>query len=208
MSTPQPESAERRKPTLKERQRQVREDAILDAAEELLLAKGLGAMTLEELSVEVGISKPTLYQHFRSKEEVIASLSTRCIRDASQKLRSFAAQQTPGRALRSLIEWFVEESANNDCGPVTDLCIAVSQIAQGPMRDAERAFREEIQKLVEAAQREGSVRSNVPAVFVSQTLLSISKDYSYHEMLAEGRTDVPTMQRAVVRMLLGDDSAE
>ena len=41
------------------------------------------------------------------------------------------------------------------------------------------------------------------AIFVSQTLLSISKDRSYHGLLAEGRTDVPTMQRSVVRMLLG-----
>lgn len=204
MSTSKPEAPKAGKPSLKERQRQLREDAILDAAEEMLLTKGLSAMTLDELSAEVGISKPTLYGHFRSKEEVITSLSTRCIRNAHDKLRSLATTLPPAAALRSLIEWFVEESANRDCGPVTDLCIVVSQIAQVPMREAEQAFRREIEALVEAAQKDGAIRSTVPAIFVSQTLLSVSKDQSYHEMLADGRTDVAAMQRAVVQMLLGE----
>lgn len=203
MTAPRSDAAETRKPSLKERQRQLREDAILDAAEELLMSKGLGAMTLEEISAEVGISKPTLYQHFRSKEEVVAGLMTRGLRDASRKLREFAETTPPVEALRSLIEWFVEQRAKKDCGPLTDLCMAVSQMAQGPMREAERAFSLEIERLVEAAQGDGSIRPGVPAMFVSQTLLSICKDQSYHDLLADGRTDVPTMQRAVVQMLLG-----
>lgn len=204
MNTPKPGSAETRKPSLKERQRQLREDAILDVAEEMLLGNGLAAMTLDELSATVGISKPTLYQHFRSKEEVIVGVMTRCLRDASRKLHDLATSLPPAEALRALIEWFVEESSKSDCGPVTDLCIAISQIAQTPMREAERAFSAEIERLVDLAQKEGTIRAGVPPMFVSQTLLSISKDHSYHEMLTEGRTDVPTMQRAVVRMLLGD----
>ncbi len=203
MTTPPPDAATTRKPSLKERQRQLREDAILDAAEEMLLTKGLSAMTLEDLSAEVGVSKPTLYGHFRSKEEVIAGVMTRCLRDAGRKLHDLAASQPPAQALRSLIEWFVEESSKRECGPVTDLCLAVSQIAQTPMREAERAFSAEIERLVDLAQKDGSVRSGIPPMFVSQTLLSISKDQSYHDMLADGRTDVPTMQKAVVQMLLG-----
>lgn len=193
-----------RKPTLKERQRQLREDAILDAAEELLLDKGLATMTLEELSVHVGISKPTLYQHFRSKDEVISGIMTRGLREATRKVQELAASLPPAQAVRSLIEWFVEQRAENDCGPVTDLCLAISQIAQGPMRDAEQTFNGEVERLVEAAQKEGTIRPGVPALFVSRTLLSILKDRSYRDLLVEGRTDIPTMKRAVVQMLLGD----
>lgn len=193
-----------RKPTLKERQRQLREDAILDAAEELLFDKGLGAMTLEELSVHVGISKPTLYQHFRSKDEVISGVMTRGLREATRKVQELAAALPPADAVRALIEWFVERRSENDCGPVTDLCLAVSQIAQGPMRDAEQTFSLEVERLVEAAQKAGTLRPSVPALFISRTLLSISKDRSYRDLLIDGRTDVPTMKRAVVQMLLGD----
>lgn len=204
MVTPQTGDAATRKPTLKERQRQLREDAILDAAGDLLIGRGLGAMTLEDLSVQVGISKPTLYQHFRSKDEVIAGLMTRGLREASRKLREFADTMPPERALRSLIEWVVERRAESDCGPMTDLCIAVSQIAQGPIREAEDAFSLEVERLVEAGLKEGTIRPGVPALFISRTLLSISKDWSYRELLLDGRTDVPTMKRAIVQMLLGD----
>ncbi len=206
MPTPRSEAAETRKPSLKERQRQLREDAILDVAEELLTSKGLGAMTLEELSIEVGISKPTLYGHFRSKDEVVAGIMTRGLREAARKLVEFEAALPPGAALRALIAWFVEARATEDCGPVTDLCMTLSLMTQGPVREAERAFCRDIERLVVAAQREGTVRAAVPAMFVSQTLLSVSKDWSYRDMLAEGRTDVPTMKRAILQMLLGDDA--
>jgi AcrR family transcriptional regulator len=204
MSTPNSDTATTRKPSLKERQRQMREDAILDAAEEQLLTKGLAAMTLDDLIAEVGISKPTLYQHFRSKEELVSSIMTRELREAARKLHELAAAMPPGQALRALIEWFVEQRAQNDCGPVTDLCITLSLMAQGPIREAERAFTHEIELLVEAAQKEGSVRTSVPSIFVSQTLLSISKDCSYRDMLSSGRTNTEDMKQAVVRMLLGD----
>lgn len=192
-----------RKPTLKERQRQLREDAILDAAEELLLDNGLGAMTLEDLSVHVGISKPTLYQHFRSKDEVISGLMTRGLREATRKVSEFAATLPPEQAMRALIEWFVDVRAHKDCGPVTDLCLAISQIAQVPMREAEQEFSREVERLVEKGQQAGTLRPTVPALFVSRTLLSICKDRSYRDLLVEGKTDIPTMKKAVVQMLLG-----
>ncbi len=203
----QPADAEvvsERKPSMKERQRQLREDTILDAAEELLMAKGLTAMTLDDLIAEVGISKPTLYQHFSSKEELVGSIMTRCLRDAGRKLRELEASLPPGEALRALIGWFVEESANDGCGPVTDLCITLSLMAQEPVREAEKTLRQEIEALVIAAQKEGSVRTSVPAIFVSQTLLSISKDASYRSMIAEGRSDLAETKQALIRLLLGE----
>ncbi len=206
MTTPPSEIAQLRKPTLKERQRQLREDAILDAAEDLLLNRGLGAMTLEDLSVEVGISKPTLYQHFRSKDEVIAGIMTRGLRAAKRQLQEFSAVLPPAKALKALIEIFVEKRAENNCGPVTDLCIALSQLAQGPIREAEREFNDEIEVLVTAGQRDGTIRAGVPALFISQTMISISKDTTYHDMLTDGRTNIPTMKKALIEMLLGPQS--
>ncbi len=192
------------KPTIKERQRLLREDAILDGARDLLVSRGLGAMTLEDLSAHVGISKPTLYLHFRSKEEVVAGMMTRGLRAAGRKLHEFSSSLPAAEALKALIEWLIDERAQNECCPMTDLCTALSQLAQEPIRVAEREFCLEIERHVEAAQRAGAARPGVPAILVSQALLSIAKDRSYRDMLAEGSTNVPTMKRAVVQMLLGD----
>ena len=48
-------------------------DAILDATDRLLARFGYKKMTVEDISVEVGIGKGTIYLHFTSKEEVVLS---------------------------------------------------------------------------------------------------------------------------------------
>ena len=47
---------------------------ILTAAAELFRARGYRATTLEELARRLGISKKTLYGHFRSKEDLLAAI--------------------------------------------------------------------------------------------------------------------------------------
>jgi len=61
------------------RRRQVREDDILKAAHELMAAQGLDAMTMDDLAERAGVSKPTLYQYFPSKEAVAVQTVIRMI---------------------------------------------------------------------------------------------------------------------------------
>jgi len=49
----------------------MREEAILEAAHRLLAEKGFQGMTMDELAARLGIAKGSLYQHFRSKEELL-----------------------------------------------------------------------------------------------------------------------------------------
>ena len=46
----------------------LRESAILDAATAVLSQKGYDLMTMDDVAGAVGISKPSLYKHFKSKE--------------------------------------------------------------------------------------------------------------------------------------------
>jgi TetR/AcrR family transcriptional regulator, fatty acid metabolism regulator protein len=66
--------------SLKERQRQEREQLILRAAEELLLEKGYHETSMEEIAARVGISKGTVYLHFASKEDLVFALLQRGLR--------------------------------------------------------------------------------------------------------------------------------
>lgn len=190
--------------SVKERQRQLREDMILDTAEEILASRGLAGLTLDDLIVEVGISKPTLYQHFRSKEELIGAIMTRRLREGQRLLAEYEHTLKPGEALRKMVDWFIELRAKDAC-PVTSLCITLSLIAQEPIREAERNFAQALERLVASAQGEGAVRKDIPAIFVSQTLFSIAKDWSYHDLFMEGRADVDSLKKSIYRMLLGEE---
>src|SRR5439155_23407041 len=50
---------------------------ILDAAEKLLLLKGLGRVTTKEIARETGLSEGALYRHFEHKEEVLFAVLTK-----------------------------------------------------------------------------------------------------------------------------------
>ena len=62
---------------------QLREEAVLDAATSILASKGFDLMTMDDVAVAVGISKPSLYKHFKSKEELVGEALIRLIDGAS-----------------------------------------------------------------------------------------------------------------------------
>jgi AcrR family transcriptional regulator len=53
---------------------EARRRAILDVARELFLAQGFAATSMSEIAVRLGGSKGTLYNYFRSKEELFAAI--------------------------------------------------------------------------------------------------------------------------------------
>ena len=57
---------------IREKQLEKRKQETLDVALRLLLERGYANLNMDELAVEAGISKPTLYQYFDSKEDLVA----------------------------------------------------------------------------------------------------------------------------------------
>lgn len=59
--------------SLRERRRLMLRDEILQAARVLILERGYIAMSMDDLAAHVGISKPTLYSHFATKEDIVVA---------------------------------------------------------------------------------------------------------------------------------------
>ncbi|WP_137927369.1 helix-turn-helix domain-containing protein [Cupriavidus sp. 2SB] len=84
---------------------QLREDAILDAATRILAGKGFDLMTMDDVAGEVGISKPSLYKHFKSKGELVGAAMIRLIDGALAFLDALPDDLTAMGRLRALLEW-------------------------------------------------------------------------------------------------------
>lgn len=67
--------------TLRERRRQMLRDEILAATHQLIAERGFAALAMDELAARVGISKPTLYNQFPTREDLLAAMIARLIRD-------------------------------------------------------------------------------------------------------------------------------
>lgn len=87
-----------------------RQEAILVAAESLLTAKPLDEISIEELATGAGISRPTFYFYFSSKDDVLLALLDRVIGEVERRVgalpRDFEA--APADAWRESIGVFVE----------------------------------------------------------------------------------------------------
>jgi AcrR family transcriptional regulator len=65
--------------TRKQRELHEREELILDTAQTMLHHHGYNYLTMDRIAETVEYSKGTIYNHFASKEDLVCSLSCRCI---------------------------------------------------------------------------------------------------------------------------------
>jgi AcrR family transcriptional regulator len=85
--------------SLRERRRQLLYDEILTAVGELLSEKGYSAMSMDELAARVGISKPTLYSIFPTKEDLLVET---IVHGMDRVAAVVQADQTPRSPLQRL----------------------------------------------------------------------------------------------------------
>lgn len=70
-------------------------EAILDATERLLARQGYRQMTMDDIALEAGVARRTIYLHFVGKEEVALSSIDRVVERLTEQLRVIAGSPTP-----------------------------------------------------------------------------------------------------------------
>ena len=78
--------------SLKEKQRQEREELILQAAEEVLAEKGYYDTSVDEIAARVGIAKGTVYLHFPGKEDLVVAILQRNAQAMVELVEATAAE--------------------------------------------------------------------------------------------------------------------
>ena len=80
-----------------------RKEAIILATLELASAKGLKAVSMSQIAEKVGIKAPSLYNHFKSKDEIVKAMYG-FLREKAQKNRSPSfADQGDSKSLREIL---------------------------------------------------------------------------------------------------------
>ncbi|MRW88604.1 TetR family transcriptional regulator [Duganella sp. FT80W] len=83
----------------------LRESAILDATTSVLGSKGYDLMTMDDVAGAVGISKPSLYKHFKSKEELVGEAMVRLLDGAIDQVAALDKALNPVEKLSALLAW-------------------------------------------------------------------------------------------------------
>ncbi|NMJ40757.1 TetR/AcrR family transcriptional regulator [Roseomonas sp. JC162] len=100
---------------------------ILDAAERIVQAKGVGGLTLDAAARGAGVSKGGLLYHFASKEALIGGMLERYAEFCSASFDATVARQGEGRGrvARAFIAWAFGEEDTSPGTEQTDRLAAV-----------------------------------------------------------------------------------
>ena len=80
----------------REREREQRQNEILDAAEELFLSKGYDNVHMDDIAREVELGKATLYLYFENKEALFFSTALRALKMLVSMAREGSNKETKG----------------------------------------------------------------------------------------------------------------
>lgn len=170
------------------RQVRRREEAILDAAHTLMLEKGYAAMTMDDLAARAGITKPTLYRYFSSKETIAVQALVRLIRRGREYLSQIDAKLPAMERIQQTIRWVLHARYVEGHG-----MFGAAREGLNPIIRHHPDYQNEVHLLleiftdmIEDGKREGSVAPDLVARAAAQVVFSIVRDWEYDYLLLSG----------------------
>ena len=92
-------------------------DRLLDAADRLFYQEGVRAVGIDRVLAEADAAKASLYQHFGSKDQLVASYLERKTKDARASIEAYLADTPPSqRALNFSTGWWRGRSPRTSAG--------------------------------------------------------------------------------------------
>jgi len=192
--------------SFKERQRRAREEAILDAAAEVLRARGFQAMAMDEIAARVGIAKGTIYLHFASKDALVAALIARGIAALAACIDALDPCLPVLERLDRILRAMLSGAVRHDHGaPFLDSAAPeLKRLIETDERCAElvRGLRSRLTALIDEGRRRGEIDPRQPAAVLVGALFALLSPRGYGQMLTA--TDVPVLEvnDALIRLYL------
>lgn len=87
-------------------------ELILEAAEQLLQAKKLSDISLAEIADSAGISKGTLYYHYKSKNDILFDITDKYLDEQYQNLLSWTEDASKDTSLHRLVKYVLERDVS------------------------------------------------------------------------------------------------
>jgi TetR/AcrR family transcriptional regulator, mexCD-oprJ operon repressor len=140
-------------------------DAILEAAAGVIAARGESA-SMSDVAAAAGVARATLYRYFPNRQALLDELASLAVADAEGRLAAARLEEVPThegvmRVVRALVE-------------VGDAFIVLArERVQPDAEQFERSVGDSLRRLVERGQRNGDLRDDVPATWLSDALVSL-----------------------------------
>lgn len=177
------------------------DEAILDAAAELILALGVGRVQVAEVARRAGVSRPTVYRRWPDVHAIIAALLTREVRAIQQSVQPYGTDRTA--VVDAVVQIAVRVRDHELLGLLlrTDPNVYREYFLER-LGTSQRGLLQELQQRIVAAQRGGSVRKSDPARLSAMVLLIAETTVQSYRTVADVLPD-DVWRRELTRALNG-----
>ena len=186
--------------SLKEKQRQEREELILQAAEKVLMERGYHEMSMDEIAVEVGIAKSTVYLHFPKKEDLVVALIEQKMTQFLDIVTETMKQDMSARGkLEIIFQRLYFQRVASTKGVALPLLINLYNSAdmrplvikvEGRIRQLARTIHDHLLALLEEGQKTGEFDDVLPAEVMLGCFFSMISPLSYERLVGERQTSL------------------
>lgn len=177
--------------SLKERQRQERQELILRVAADLLAERGYYEMSLDEIAARVGISKGTIYSHFASKEDLVVAFLEQGMSAFLKMIdETLSGSATPAEKLRAIIGQVSSSMTDHRIQGIRAMLQTPeihSRMAerQDEMRQRWEEPRRRLTEVIEQGKAEGDFDTTLPTPLILNLLMSLLTPHSYRRLVTE-----------------------
>ncbi len=183
--------ADGRRRSLRERQRQEREELILRAAEEVLLEKGYHSTSIDEIAARVGIAKGTVYLHFASKEALVFALLMRGMQKLIQEINVIIAMKRSARSrLEDILRYVHGELFSEhfqllyalyESMTARQLILEKKEYVQSQWEQVAA----QITALIDEGKASGELKQEIPTIILTNAFFSMLSPQSYKRLVVD-----------------------
>ncbi len=180
--------------SLKERQRQEREELILNTAEEVLLEKGFYNTSMDEIAARVGIAKGTLYHHFDRKEDLVLVLFERLLQESVTSMEQLGQGGTPSERLHSILNTMYQRVYGSRFQLFFSLfhgldLYQIFQSRKAPISDAMQRIANHVSTLLEEGKADGSFDRSIPTPIMVTMFFSMISPKAFKRIIIDQQID-------------------
>jgi AcrR family transcriptional regulator len=185
--------------TWQERQRQLREEAILDATQALMAEQGYSQMSMDDVAARLGVSKATLYQHFPSKEELVINVIVRSMRRGEE----FIQQQDPSLPALVRLERVMRNALEHQAELWTArIMLPAASVPLHPLFQAQaQRLNLALTQLVDTAKAEGDIAPHLSTAVIVLMLRGIMREGSHGTLLANNEYSIAELRDTLIEIL-------
>lgn len=156
---------------LRERQKEQRREAILEAAMALFDQLGYTATTVEQIAARAGVSAPTVFNYFGSKQDILFALALRADTQGLNEARAeLPAMENMVDAMCHLNSLVIKRELQ--ALPITvwrEICGPYGNVSEGYQAVNRRLIQETAQQLRQSQQR-GRISESYDPLFIAEFL--------------------------------------